>query len=170
MTFQKNIYLLIGQKGSGKTLAGQMIQDLFGIKFVRVEDIARRAKRDRAVDDESYHKEAFSKIESHLKSILENEPAIVFESTGLGAHFKEMLENLKRSFKVITIGIKADQELCLERIKSRDQSIHIDVSDEDVLLINSLVRRMNMNCDYEIDNNGTIEEFSSLLKNIFNPA
>ena len=44
MTFQKNIYLLIGQKGSGKTLAGQMIQDLFGIKFVRVEDIARRGK------------------------------------------------------------------------------------------------------------------------------
>ena len=122
------------------------------------------------MDDESYHKEVFLKIESHLRSTLEDEPAIVFESTGLGAHFKEMLENLKRSFKVITIGIKADQELCLERIKSRDQSIHIDVSDEDVLLINSLVRRMNMNCDYEIDNNGTIEEFSSLLKNIFNPA
>jgi shikimate kinase len=168
MLSNKTIYILIGQKGSGKTLAGQMIQDLFGIKFVRVEDIAKRVKRDREVDDESYHRDAFTEIELNLRRVLEDEPSIVFESTGAGIHFEQMLKNLKSDYKVITICIKADPDLCLKRIKSRDQSIHIDVSDKDVKYINSLVRQRNFECDFDIDNNGGRGELISLLYDIFN--
>ena len=168
MSLPKNIYILIGQKGSGKSFTGQIIQDKFGVKFVRVEDIAKRIKRNREVDDESYHRDAFTEIELHLRRVLEDEPSVVFESTGLGVHFDQMLQNLKSSYKVITIGIKTDPDLCLKRIKSRDQSIHIDVSDKDVKYINSLVRQRNFECDFEIDNNGSRGELISLLHDIFN--
>ena len=65
MSLPKNIYILIGQKGSGKSFTGQIIQDKFGVKFVRVEEIAKRIKRNREVDDESYHRDAFTEIESN---------------------------------------------------------------------------------------------------------
>ncbi|EOZ98800.1 hypothetical protein A33Q_1454 [Indibacter alkaliphilus LW1] len=34
----KIIYLLIGQKGSGKSFIGTLMEKEFGIKFIRVED------------------------------------------------------------------------------------------------------------------------------------
>ncbi len=167
MSLTKKVYILIGQKGSGKSLAGQIIEDQFGVKFVRVEDVVINVKKNRAVNDESYHKDAFTEIESRLRKVLKDEPSVVFESTGLGNHFNNMFRSLKNDYQVITIGIKADPDLCRKRIKSRDQSSHINVSDEDVLLINSLVRRMNFLSDYEIDNNGSIEDLTSSLKGIF---
>lgn len=166
-SLKKSVYILIGQKGSGKTFAGQIIQDRYGIKFVRVEDIARGIKKGRTVTDESYHIEVFSHIESYLRKVLKEEPAVVFESTGLGSIFDRMRQTLSKDFKVVTIAVKADSELCLERIKTRDQSIHINVSDEDIKYINLLVRQRNFKCDFELNNNGSREELVSLLDDIF---
>ena len=164
---EKNIYILIGQKGSGKTLIGTIIQELYGITFVRVEDIARKVKKNREIEDESYLNEVFTEIESHLRNILKNRTDIVFESTGLTTHFDRMLKNLKQDFRVISIAVKADPELCLKRIKNRDQSIHINVSDNEAIYINSLVRKKNMECNFEINNDGGREEVVSALGNIF---
>lgn len=167
MTPEKIIYILIGQKGSGKSFIGTIIQEIYGIEFVRVEDIARQLKKNRTVDDESYHKEAFFQIESHLRETLKSIPALVFESTGLTSHFDDMLVNLQRDYHVITIGVKADSELCLERIKNRDRSIHINVSDKEVTRINSLVLQKNRVCDYELRNDGSREELIGAVGNIF---
>lgn len=167
MSTTQKIYILIGQKGSGKSLAGKIIQDKFGLKFVRVEEIAGRVKKGRAVDDESYHKDVFIQIETHLRKVLEDESSVVFESTGLGVYFDNMLKSFNRDFKVITIRINAEPELCLQRIKSRDQSLHINVSDEDVIRINEMVRLKSLTCDYTLSNNGNREELINSLKNIF---
>ncbi len=167
MSPDRIIYILIGQKGSGKSFIGTIIQEIYGIAFVRVEDIARQSKKNRAVDDESYHKEAFFQIESHLREVLKNIPALVFESTGLTSHFDNMLESLKRDYRVITISVKAKSELCLERIKNRDRVIHINVSDKEVMHINSLVLHKNRVCDHELGNNGSREELINAIGNIF---
>ena len=47
---RKEILLLIGQKGSGKSFIGTIIEKNFGIKFVRVEDWAKQIMKDMAVD------------------------------------------------------------------------------------------------------------------------
>jgi shikimate kinase len=167
MSSDKTIYILIGQKGSGKTFAGQIIQDTYSIKFVRVEDIAKKVKKARSLYDESYHNEAFNQIEFHLREVLENTKSVVFESTGLGSAFDRMLNSLKRDYKLFTIGIKADPDLCLERITNRDQSTHINVSDEDVIHINYLVRENNFAYDFELNNNGSREALVSGLETIF---
>lgn len=42
---RKNIILLIGQKGSGKSFIGNIFEKEFGIKFIRVEDWAKHIKK-----------------------------------------------------------------------------------------------------------------------------
>ena len=161
------IYILIGQKGSGKTYIGNIVRELYGITFIRVEDIALKIKQNRAVDDESYHKDVFAQIESHIRSVIVNNPIIIFESLGLTPHFDNMLENLKGDFRVICINVKVSPELCLERIKNRDKSIQIDISDEEILKINSLILEKNMLCDYEIENNESRAELIPQLNKLF---
>ncbi len=149
------IYLLIGQKGSGKSFIGELMESEFGIKFIRVEDWAKQVKRDRTLSDETYLKEVFDTIEKGIRSALKEHSSLTFESTGLTTYFDDMLQHLQRDFKVICIGIEADPEECLKRVKARNQSIHIPVSDEEISRINEAVRRKNAPVDFRIDNHGT---------------
>ncbi|MBV6478270.1 MAG: hypothetical protein HGGPFJEG_01020 [Ignavibacteria bacterium] len=164
---RKDIILLIGQKGSGKSFIGKILEKEFGIKFVRVEDWAKQIKRNREVDNESYLKQVFLEIEKGVRQISKGVDNLVFESTGLTVYFDIMLKKLKQDFKVTTIGVYANPKTCLERINNRDQAIHINVSDNQVLMINEKVRERNFNTDFLIKNeNKTVKELIDELKNI----
>jgi hypothetical protein len=63
-----------------------------------------------------------------------------------------MLANLRRDFKLITIGVKANDGLCLKRFRFRDAAIHIKVSDDELQQINRQVRERNFIPDVEIVN------------------
>lgn len=152
------IYLLIGPKGSGKSYIGQLMEKHYGIRFLRVEDWALQIKRDRAVDNETYLKEVFAAIEAGVRKELELKRPVVFESTGLTGFFDSMLENLKRDYTVQTIAITTDPTICLERVRSRDQSIHINVSDAQVSEINARVFQKQIKTDFIIDNTDKQEE------------
>lgn len=155
---KKYIFLLIGQKGSGKSFIGTLFDKAFGIKFIRVEDWAKKIKKDRDVDNEEYLKQVFGEIEKGIRDSLTDQGKIIFESTGLTEYFDKMLENLRRDFQVITIGVYADSTICLERVKSRDQEIHINISDDQVLRINDKVRERNLETDFSIINEDKCEK------------
>ncbi|ASB49844.1 nucleoside/nucleotide kinase family protein [Alkalitalea saponilacus] len=154
----KIIYLLIGQKGSGKSFIGTLMEKEFGIKFIRVEEWAKRIKKDRNVDNEAYLKQVFEEIENGVRDSLNDKDIIVFESTGLTEYFDIMLESLRRDFKVTTIGVYADRTTCSKRVKSRDQEIHINFSDDQVLMINEKVRERNFETDFSIINEDKSEK------------
>ena len=154
----KSIYLLIGPKGSGKSYIGTLIDEYLSIPFLRVEDWAKEVKKQRNIDDPTYQEEVFKTIEIGVRKRLENADAIVFESTGLGKSFDQMFESLKQDYNVITVKIVADSALCLARVKSRDQSIHVNVSDDDVQFINQQVVDKEILTDFEIDNNRAEKE------------
>jgi predicted kinase len=164
----KIIYLLIGQKGSGKSFIGTLMEKEFGIKFIRVEDWAKKIKKDRNVDNEAYLKQVFEEIESGIRDSLSDKDKIVFESTGLTEHFDLMLESLRRDFQVTTIGVYADSTTCLKRVKSRDQEIHINISDDQVLMINEKVRERNFETDFSIINEDKSEKelINEIEKNV----
>lgn len=165
---KKSVYLLIGQKGSGKSFIGTLLEKEFGIKFIRVEDWAKKIKKDRNVDNEAYLKQVFVEIESGVRDSLTDNDKIVFESTGLTEYFDIMLENLRKDFKVTTIGVYADSTICLERVKSRDQQIHINISDDQVLMINEKVRERSFETDFSIINEDKSEKelINEITKNI----
>ena len=149
----KIIYILIGPKGSGKTFIGTVLNKHFGILFLRVEDLALRVKGERKFNDSDYVWEVFGAIEREVRNNLEIDNELIFESTGLTEAFDLMLANLKRDFNVVVIRIKTDLDKCLERVKMRDDSIQINVSDENVNAINSLAVKKAFEFDGEMDNN-----------------
>lgn len=162
---EKHIILLIGPKGSGKTYIGSLLEKNFGIHFVRVEDWVRQIKKDRDIDDETYLADAFDVIENGIRHTLDQMDMVVFESTGLTSYFDQMLDRLRKDVHVTTIGILADPHRCLDRVKSRDDAIHIAVSDDQVEHINQMVREKNTPTDFQIDNNFRTEsELVSELK------
>lgn len=154
----KSIYLLIGQKGSGKSHIGTLLDRQFNIRFLRVENWVKALKKVRKIDNESYLREVFQTIEKGVRDELRNEDVITFESTGLTKYFDQMLVSLCNDFIIITVKIVADPELCLQRVNSRDQSIHINVSDKEVKSINEQVIKKNFITDFNIDNNNKNEE------------
>lgn len=164
---KKEIFLLIGQKGSGKSFIGTILDKEFGIKFIRVENLVKQIKKERDVFNETYLKQVFEVIENVIRDSLNDNDKIVFESTGLTDYFDQMLENLKISFHLTTIGIYTDSKTCLDRVKTRDQNIHINISDDQVIMINEKVKEKNFQTDYRIDNEVKTErELINELKNI----
>jgi len=155
---KRTVIILIGPKGSGKTFVGNLIQEKFGFKFVRVEDWVRNIRKGRAVDDPEYASQVFSVIEGGVKERLLQEKIIVFESTGLTDYFDLMLKNLQKEYHVITIGITANLDMCIERIRHRDQSLHINVSDDEIKLINNAVIIKNINTEYQLSNSDNTTE------------
>lgn len=154
----KKIYLLIGQKGSGKSYIGTIFEKEFEIKFIRVEDYVRHIKKEHDIFDEIYLKKVFDSIEYCIRKELIDTDNIVFESTGLSAYFDKMLESLKKDFQVTTIGIQAESNNCLSQVKKRDQSIHINISDDQVSLINAKVIERNLLTDFLIYNEDKSEK------------
>lgn len=165
---KKEIFLLIGQKGSGKSFIGTILEKEFGIKFIRVEDWVKHIKKDRDVLDDAYLRQAFQTIENGIRTSANEVDKIVFESTGLTDYFNQMYKSLKEDFKLTTIGIYADNKICLDRVKTRDKSIHINISDDKVNMINKMVREKDFHADFRIDNDKkTYVELIDELKNIF---
>lgn len=162
----KTLYILIGLKGSGKTFIGKLIEDKFAIPFLRVENIFKNIKRDRHYSDEGYIKEGFARLEKEIRNRFEDADSLTIESTGLTDEFRNMLESLRKDFSVKLIKIEAESELCLKRVKERDNKEHINVSYSDVEKINKLAIKVNFNYDLVMDNNSKTNEeiIKDLLK------
>lgn len=171
MRSNKTIFLLTGPKGSGKSFIGRLFEKHFCIPFVRVEDWAKKVKRDRSVEDEAYIKDVFAAIEEGIVQAIRDRDALVFESTGLTEHFDAMPANLKAAYKVVLIKIDAPLETCLTRVRSRDPAIHVDVSDAQVERINALVRQKDLKCDFVIENaRAAVDELVAIIGEIIEHA
>jgi shikimate kinase len=147
------LYILIGLKGSGKTFIGKLIENNFGIPFLRVENIFKNIKLDRHYSDESYIKEGFTLLEKEIRNLFEETDMLTIESTGLTDEFKQMLESLRKDFPIKLIKIDADPALCLKRVTNRDSKYHINISDSDVEKINELAAKVTFDYDLIINNN-----------------
>ena len=165
----KTLYILIGLKGSGKTFIGKLIENNFGIPFLRVENIFKNIKRDRHYSDESYIKEGFGLLELEIRNRFKDTDILTIESTGLTDEFKQMLGSLRKVFSVKLIKIEVEPELCLKRVTGRDNKDHINISDSDAEKINELAMKVKFDYDLVIDNNAASEqyilkEFHKILK------
>ncbi|MDX9790752.1 MAG: hypothetical protein RBT61_07995 [Candidatus Kapabacteria bacterium] len=79
-----------------------------------------------------------------------------------------MFSSLKKDFKVITIAVTASSKLCLDRVRNRDGSIHVNISDEQVTRINKMVDFRKLQTDFVIINEreskfDLIQELKSLI-------
>jgi shikimate kinase len=147
---KKQVLILIGLKGSGKTYIGTLLEDRLHIKFFRVEDIWLSLKSERLANE--YIEEGFSAVEKEIDKLLSSADRIIIESTGTTDYFKVFLEKLRIKYSLKLIKVKTSPELCLRRVKSRDSSVHVPVSDDIVSQINQDAINVNLNYDIIIDN------------------
>ena len=89
----KQIIILIGLKGSGKTYIGTLIQEKVGIKFFRVENVWLSLKSERLSNE--YILEGFSLVEKEIDRLLLDTDRITIESTGTTDYFNRFINKLK---------------------------------------------------------------------------
>lgn len=126
--------VLYGPKGAGKSHIGGILEDHFGIPFLRVEAIFLKHKKGRAYNDPNYIKEAVQEVQEELQKLLNSKGSAAFETLGVVPRINQMVEDLSTSCKVISIGVAASYPVCVSRIENRDASQHLP-ADEKLLMI-----------------------------------
>ena len=162
----KTLFILIGPKGSGKTHIGTLVQQELGIVFIRIEDLWVKLKEERFSNE--YLRKGFSQVEKEINNKFKETNTLIVESTAASTEFHNLLSRLKANYEVKLIQIIAPLDLCLERIKKRDQSIHIAVSEAQIEEINRISSSADLPFDLTIKNDKTtddeiIKKFSSLI-------
>ena len=139
----KTLYLLIGPKGAGKTHIGTLVNQHTEIRFLRVEAIWLGL---------AAGEDGWRKVETAIDTLFQTHDKVMIESLGVGEGFRGFYASLRQKYPIKLIHVYADLETCLSRVKSRNQTEHIAVSDDQVMAYNRLVATLDHDWDLEIDN------------------
>jgi len=134
----KRIFILIGPKGSGKSYIGQLLEKELSLPFLRVEPLFLKVKRERLLFDPDYVREGFVEVKKEIRSVLQQEDTVMFETTGACEQFGLLLTELRAEYCVKLIRIETSEQICRARFKARSPDGHVGVSDEEMDRINQL--------------------------------
>lgn len=144
MSAQKNLFMLIGPKGSGKTHIGTLVSQHTDIVFLRVEPIWLSLNP---------NEDGWKKVEAAIDTMFQKQDKVMIESLGIGEGFSKFRASLAEKYSIRMIRVYADLETCLTRVKTRNNAEHIAVSDDKVAELNKLASAVTCNWDLEINNN-----------------
>ncbi|HET9914844.1 MAG TPA: hypothetical protein VFQ13_23340 [Anaerolineales bacterium] len=144
MPAQKNLFMLIGPKGSGKTHIGTIVSQYTDIVFLRVEPIWLGLKPD---------EDGWEKVEAVIDAMFQKHDKVMIESLGVGEGFTKFHASLAAKYSIKLIRVYADLETCFGRVKTRNNAEHIAVSDDKVTEFNKTAATVTYNWDLEINNN-----------------
>jgi hypothetical protein len=165
----KEVLLLVGPKGAGKSTIGQLLATQLGVRFLRVEPLFLEVRAALGPSHPDYERRGFEAVLSALVDALAGHDAACFESTGASDHFPWLLSEIRKVARLHLVRVRASPDRCLERVRSRDASLHIPVSDDQVERINALSAGVVLPWSAEIDNGGPfdgrgiVEEVRALL-------
>lgn len=141
---KKKLIILIGPKGSGKSSIGAIIEQKTHIKFLRVEPIWLSLKPE---------EDGWQRVAAEIDRQFQENETVMIESLGVGEGFDKLHTSLKERYEVKLVKVEADLALCLSRVKNRDSSNHIPVSDDKVEEYNRIAVKVSHAWDAIIDNN-----------------
>ncbi len=153
------LYMLIGPKGAGKTYIGTLIARYTEIKFISVEPIWLSLQPG---------ENGWKKVEQVIDEAFTDHSKVMIESLGAGEEFGKFRANLEKKYTLKMIRVYTDLETCLARVKSRDRTAHIPVSDEKVEQYNRIAATVFFDWDLEINNNApaTDEEILTAIQTL----
>lgn len=150
----KQVIVLVGPKGAGKWTIGDFLATGMGIHFLRVEPLFLEVRSQLGASHPDFERLGFESVLLHVNEALSRYDTVCFESTGASSHIPWLLSQLGEVARVIPVHVLAELAECVDRIKGRDTSIHIPVSDDQVERINALAIRVELPWAAEIDNRG----------------
>ena len=151
---KQSVFILVGPKGSGKTYIGALLERRFSINFFRAEAFLLENYGKAELASRQLEKHGFPLEEAAIDQILANESAVIYEVTGSSEYFPEVLRNLRSKYEVKLVRIRCPLGSCYDRVKQRDQTDQIPVSDTAVKTINEKAAKATFAWDLEIDNSG----------------
>ena len=155
---RKNVFVLIGPKGSGKTHIGLLLEKECGLRFLNVEKMGLQNIPKSKLTGESLIQESFHFEESEIDRILLIEKGISFENTGAHEYFYVVLNRLREKYTVHLIKIFSPLNTCFFRIKTREASAHIPVSDEMIKSINAQAEKIDLEWSLILDNSNQLAD------------
>ena len=151
---RKNVYILVGPKGSGKSYIGRILEKHYGIEFLRVEQLLIEHIRENGLPDGPLSKDGFDVEEEAIRGILERENAVISEVTGSSIYLQDFLTNLGNLYDLKLIHIVCPLDVCVSRVQRRAAKDHFEVADDALRRINEKSAKIQLNWDLEIDNSG----------------
>jgi len=153
---EKTLYILIGPKGAGKTHIGAIVDRHTDIEFLRVESIwlGLRGGGD-----------GWKAVEAAIDAALRSNDDVMIESLGAGPEFLSFHASLAHKYTIRLIRVRAAPATCLERVKRRDRTEHLSVSDEDVARYNRIAAEVEYDWDLVIENDPAASD-SHILSSI----
>lgn len=167
-TKQCTLLLLVGLKGVGKTFIGSLLEKHLDVKFLRVEPIFLELMRlEPELAGIDLEKRGFQIVLDKLDELAQVNDTLCIESTGTAHTFLQFLTALSQGFRVLIIRIQAPFNTCIERVMTRDKSLHIPVSDDRLREINERALLVNLTWDLEI-NNSEFEDEDVIVESVKN--
>lgn len=154
MASAATVLLLVGPKGSGKSFIGSLLAERLGIPFFRAEPVFLENLSTSRLEGTARDAEGFARVFTGVMRSLKETPVVVLESTGASDAFFPFLGALRATCRVLLVSVRAPPEVCLARVRTRDQTTHINVSDDAVMEINERASKVRLAWDLEIDNGG----------------
>lgn len=165
------VIVLVGPKGSGKSHIGAVISEIFGLPFLRVESIWQSVRLEKPeyaaanyLSCREYVDRVMNACFSAVQQILSKHRSVIIETTGVFS-FDSYLRQLKTVARVILVKVQADPASCLSRIRKRDQSLQIPVSETDIADINKRSAALNYSWQISLNNDPFLS--ADEIKNAF---
>jgi shikimate kinase len=153
----RRVILLVGPKGAGKSTLGHLIQEELDVRFVRVEPLFLAVRAELGASHSDFERCGFQAVVERLRDELRSHDTICFESTGASDLLESVIAKLAPVATVLPVKAQADPEQCLERVRTRDRSIHMPVLDDQVSTINARAMLCDLPWAATIDNRGPLD-------------
>lgn len=146
----KQLLILVGPKGAGKTTLGCMLEQRLGACFVRVERIAERALADSGgVADERHVRRA---ILDELSAQAAQHDLLIIESTGASSETAAFFDALRAHFEALFVRVHAQRATCDARMAGRAQHEQVQLPDAQISRMYELSSGLSLPWDLELDN------------------
>ena len=146
------LVILVGPKGSGKSTIGTILSQVLPVCFFRVEPIFVANQVEGGLAGDALLWRGFERVEARLDELFEQHETVVIETTAAWGPYAEILRRYRERYTVRLVRLRAPLATCLDRVRTRDASEHIPVSDDRVHAINEIADRIELDWDLELDN------------------
>ncbi len=148
----KQVLVLVGPKGAGKSRLGTLLDRVFGLRFLPVEPIwLEHAACPR---DATWEVRGYQKVTAAIADELRHHDVVVIELTGAAESTPAFLRALESLGALGRVRVEASSASCLERVQARDPAGHVGLSLERVAEINQAAVRASVDCEQRFDNAG----------------
>ncbi len=139
----KQLLMLIGPKGAGKTHIGALVGRHTDILFISVEPIWLAL---------APGEDGWKAVERRIDAAFETRDRVMIESLGAGEGFRAFHAALAQKYPIALIRVAADLDTCLHRVRARDSAGQIAVPEEKVAEYNAIAAQVRYDWALEIDN------------------